>query len=109
MELVLNMIGRATPIKSKDMNDKLLKEMLKKLNLLSYNYKNIVLDTWKNGSIIKKSKTFEEDLESEDEDIKEINQLFIKQTEMFENETSQQSSERPQLKPTKKINKNFDV
>ena len=30
-------------IKSKDMNDKLLKEMLKKLNLLSYNYKKIVL------------------------------------------------------------------
>jgi DNA-directed RNA polymerase subunit RPC12/RpoP len=105
-------------IKSKDMNDKLLQEMLKKLNLLSYNYKKIVLDTWKNGNVIKKAKTFEEDLDSEDEDIKEINELFIKQSEICEEEaTAKQSetltksesselsdvtSERPKLKFTKK-------
>jgi hypothetical protein len=64
-------------IKSKDMNDKLLKEMLKKLNLLSYNYKKIVLDTWKHGNLNKKITTFEEDLETDDEDIKEIKGIFI--------------------------------
>jgi hypothetical protein len=64
-------------IKSKDMNDKLLKEMLKKLNLLSYNYKKIVLDTWKHGNLNKKITTFEEDLDTDDEDIKEIKGIFI--------------------------------
>ena len=97
------------------MNDKLLQEMLKKLNLLSYNYKKIVLDTWKNGNVIKKAKTFEEDLDSEDEDIKEINELFIKQREICEEEAttkhsetltkselSDMTSERPKLKFIKK-------
>ena len=64
-------------IKSKDMNDKLLKEMLKKLNLLSYNYKKIVLDTWTHGNLNKKITTFEEDLDTDDEDIKEIKGIFI--------------------------------
>ncbi len=112
-------------IRSKDMNDKLLKEMLKKLNLLSYNYKKIVLNTWKNGDVIKKPKTFEEDLESEDEDIREINELFIKQSEIseleignefnncsdeedYESDNDDKTSERPQLIFNKK-QKNIEV
>ena len=45
--------------------------MLKKLNLLSYNYQQIVLNTWNNGNITGKKqepKTFEEDLETTDSD-----------------------------------------
>jgi hypothetical protein len=64
-------------IRDKDMNDILLREMLKKLNLLSYNYKEIILNTWNNPDVTVKEKTFEEDLDEEDMDIKEIESLFI--------------------------------
>lgn len=64
-------------IRDKDMNDTLLREMLKKLNLLSYNYKEIILNTWNNPDVTVKEKTFEEDLDEEDMDIKEIESLFI--------------------------------
>jgi hypothetical protein len=64
-------------IRDKDMSDTLLKEMLKKLNLLSYNYKEIVLQTWNQPETTIKEKTFEEDLEDDDTDIKEIESLFI--------------------------------
>jgi len=75
-------------IRDKDMNDILLREMLKKLNcgfaVLSYNYKEIVLATWntckctQNNIVGMKSKTFEDDLMESDDDIKEIENLFIK-------------------------------
>jgi hypothetical protein len=65
-------------IRDRDMNDNLLREMLKKLNLLSYNYKETVLKTWNNPDIIGNEKTFEEDLDADDSDIKDIEDIFIK-------------------------------
>ena len=51
-------------LKNMDMNKRIYKEMLKQLNILSYNDKNIVENTWNNKNI-KGSlpKTFEEDIE----------------------------------------------
>jgi hypothetical protein len=71
-------------IRDRDMNDVLLREMLKKLNLLSYNYKEVVMKTWeKPDTIGMKEKTFEEDLDESDSDleIKEIESIFLKQEE----------------------------
>ena len=88
-------------IRDKDMNDTLLREMLKKLNLLSYNYKEIVLATWntckctQNNVVAMKTKTFEDDLMESDEDIKEIENLFIKAEEFSDN--SDTSSIKPKL------------
>ncbi len=66
-------------IRDRDMNDTLLREMLKKLNLLSYNYKETVLKTWNNPDTSGiKEKTFEEDLNDDDSDIKDIEDIFIK-------------------------------
>jgi hypothetical protein len=66
-------------IRDRDMNDTLLREMLKKLNLLSYNYKETVLKTWNSPDVSGiKEKTFEEDLEDDDSDIKDIEDIFIK-------------------------------
>lgn len=83
-------------IRDQDMNDKLLGEMLKKLNLLSYNYKQIVLDTWKNGNVTGKKtvpKTFEEDLayNSDDDDIKDIDEIFIVPIKKNKNDTESDS------------------
>jgi hypothetical protein len=80
-------------IQNKDMNDVILKEMLNKLNLLSYNYKKIVLDTWSNTDTNIKEETFEDDLNNNDDDIKEIEDLFIKAN----NSESDDSSERISL------------
>jgi hypothetical protein len=67
-------------IRDRDMNDKLLKGLLGKLNLLSYNYKKTVINTWENGNVIgKKIRTFNEDLEcldKEDEGMCEIENVF---------------------------------
>ena len=51
-------------LKNMDMNKRIYKEMLKQLNILSYNDKNIVENTWNNKNI-KGSlpETFEEDIE----------------------------------------------
>lgn len=97
-------------IRDQDMNDKLLGEMLKKLNLLSYNYKKIVLDTWKNGNITGKKqipKTFEEDLacNSEDDDIKDIDDIFI--INSTNNFNSIDNSDSESLTPKLIIDKNF--
>jgi len=97
-------------IKNRTFNDKILKEMLKKLNLLSYNYQQIVLNTWNNGNITGKKqepKTFEEDLETtdSDDDLKEIDEIFISNDEGSESET-----DFPKLEFTKKKKpKNFNV
>jgi transcriptional regulator NrdR family protein len=89
-------ISTLKAIRDRDMNDILLKEMLKKLNLLSYNYRQTILNTWNNCDTIGcKAKTFEEDLEENDsDDIKEIDDLFIK-AEYNNNEES--DSEKPVL------------
>jgi len=73
-------ISTLKEIRDRDMNDILLKEMLKKLNLLSYNYRQTILNTWNNCDTIGCTpKTFEEDLEeSESDDIREIDDIFIK-------------------------------
>ena len=67
-------------IRDRDMNDKLLKGLLGKLNLLSYNYKKTVINTWENGNVVgKKIRTFNEDLEcldKEDEGMCEIENVF---------------------------------
>ena len=73
-------------IRDKNMSDTLLREMLKKLNLLSYNYKEIVLQTWSQpDTTAVKEKTFEEDLEEDDTDIKEIESLFINPSNDMDN------------------------
>ncbi len=103
-------------IKNKDMNDSLLKEMLKKLNLLSYNYKEIVLNTWNNYNTINKNtklKTFEEDLESNDDKkvVDEIESLFIKEGDKIiqvdEKSDVDSESEKILLIPSKKNNKSI--
>ena len=65
------------------MSDSLLKELLKKFNLLSYNYRETILNTWKKYNAVgAKPKTFEEDLEDDDkeytdQELKEFENLFI--------------------------------
>jgi hypothetical protein len=94
------------------MNDTLLREMLKKLNLLSYNYKEIILNTWNNPDVTVKEKTFEEDLDEEDMDIKEIESLFIISNDTEneinytpvepDNNNDSMTSDRPKLMAIKK-------
>lgn len=82
-------------IRDRDMNDTLLREMLKKLNLLSYNYKEIVMKTWNNHDIMEKvPETFEEDLDNDTNniDMKEIEKIFMK-----DDSDTDSDSERPQL------------
>ncbi len=85
-------------IRDRDMNDKLLSEMLKKLNLLSYNYKETVLNTWKNGNITgKKLRTFEDDInnvDSDDDDIKEIDKIFDEKLKQIENNENKNSKKK---------------
>ena len=96
-------ISTLKEIRDCDMNDILLKEMLKKLNLLSYNYRQTILNTWNNCDIVGcTTKTFEEDLEeSESDDIREIDDIFIK-AEYNDNEMSDSESEKPVLQLKKK-------
>jgi hypothetical protein len=88
-------------IRDKDMNDILLKEMLKKLNLLSYNYRQTIMNTWNNSNITNNlPKTFEEDLEQNDDinDAEEFKNIFI----THEEEEDDSDSEKHQLVFTKK-------
>ena len=96
-------ISTLKAIRDRDMNDILLKEMLKKLNLLSYNYRQTILNTWNNCDTIGcKAKTFEEDLEESDsDDIKEIDDLFIK-ADYDDNEDSESDKPVLELKNKKK-------
>lgn len=106
-------------IRDKDMNTTILREMLKKLNLLSYNYKETVLKTWDRNDIIgMKEKTFEEDLMESDEDIKDIENIFIKVENSFEeydgsedlvSSDTDSPSERPQLVIKKKSKNEIEV
>lgn len=106
-------------IRDKDMNTTILREMLKKLNLLSYNYKETVLKTWDRNDIIgMKEKTFEEDLMESDEDIKDIENIFIKVENSFEeydgsedlvSSDTESPSERPQLVIKKKSKNEIEV
>ena len=60
---------RLNELKKMDMNKKIFKEMLKQMNIISYNDREIVENTWGNSNlkgII--PKTFEEDLNSESDD-----------------------------------------
>jgi hypothetical protein len=90
-------------IRDRDMNDILLREMLKKLNLLSYNYKEVIMKTWeKPDTIGMKEKTFEEDLDDNgsEMEIKEIESIFMKQDDDDESD-----DEKPKLEIKKKNNK----
>lgn len=90
-------------IRDSNMTDTLLREMLKKLNLLSYNYKEIVLKTWNSPDVSGvKEKTFEEDLDDDDSDIKDIEDIFIKDD--YDSDCSN-DSDMPKLliKPKKNI------
>lgn len=102
-------ISTLKEIRDRDMNDILLKEMLKKLNLLSYNYRQIILNTWNNCDTIGCiPKTFEEDLEeSESDDIRDIDDIFIK-AEYNNNMSSDSESEKPVLE-LKNKNKELNV
>jgi hypothetical protein len=66
-------------LKNMDMSKRTLKEMIKRLNILSYNDHDIVEATWcKKDNVkgkIQKPKTFEEDLEFDE---KEITNIFMK-------------------------------
>lgn len=90
-------------IRDRDMNDVLLREMLKKLNLLSYNYKETVMKTWNNTNTIgHKEKTFEDDLNDDDSDIKDIEDIFIKAE--YNDSDNESDTDKPILKlKTKKI------
>jgi hypothetical protein len=88
-------------IRDRDMNDNLLREMLKKLNLLSYNYKETVMKTWNSPEVIGKEKTFEEDLDNDDSDIKDIEDIFLK-TDYEENNSESEDSVRPTITVNKK-------
>jgi len=56
-------------LKNMDMNKRIYKEMLKQLNILSYNDKNIVENTWNNKNIKGMiPETFEEDIDNSDSD-----------------------------------------
>ena len=81
-------------LKSMDMNKKIYKEMLKQLNILSYNDRDVVEDTWNNKNIKGKvPRTFEEDLEMSTTE------------ELYDNESDDSDSEeRPQLIGTKPKN-----
>jgi len=75
-------------LKNMDMSKRILKEMIRRLNILSYNEHDVVESTWdmkdnKGNSIVKgikyKPKSFEEDLEhsSEEYDESKIKDTFI--------------------------------
>lgn len=70
-EQIEDTLKRLGELKDTDMNTKIYKEMIKKLNMLSYNDREIVQETWKNKKVKSKvPKTFEEDLEmNSDEDL----------------------------------------
>jgi hypothetical protein len=111
-------------LKSMDMSKRILKEMIRRLNILSYNDHDIVENTWdmkdNNGnSIIKgikyKPKSFEEDLEhnSEEYDESKIKDTFIYSKEPvnsfeaagseYDTSDSESSSEIPTLVIRKKV------
>lgn len=70
-EQIEDTLKRLGELKDTDMNTKIYKEMIKKLNMLSYNDREIVQETWKNKKVKSKvPKTFDEDLEmNSDEDL----------------------------------------
>ena len=99
-------ISTLKEIRDRDMNDILLKEMLKKLNcgfaVLSYNYRQTILNTWNNCDIIGcKGNTFEEDLEeNESDNIKEIDDIFYN-----DNMSSDSEFDKPVLEFKKNMTK----
>jgi hypothetical protein len=70
-EQIEDTLKRLTELQHVDMNTKIYKEMIKKLNMLSYNDREIIQETWKNKKVKSKvPRTFEEDLEmNSDNDI----------------------------------------
>jgi hypothetical protein len=60
------------------MSKRILKEMIKKLNILSYNDKDVIQNTWTRQIQKKVKRTFQEDLEIDsDEEEEDITDLFI--------------------------------
>ena len=79
------------------MNKKIFKEMLKQMNIISYNDREIVENTWENSNIKGKvPKTFEEDLDSDNI----IFDTFIPQTNQC---SGSDSYVRPKLVTIKNI------
>ena len=71
-------LERLNELKSMTMSKRILKEMIKKLNILSYNDKDVIQNTWTRRNIQKKVKrTFEEDLEIDSDEEEDITDLFI--------------------------------
>jgi len=76
-------LKRLNELKSMDMNKKIFKEMLKQLNILSYNDREVVETTWENKNVKGKvPATFEEDLEmdSEEYDDNKTKEIFMEAT-----------------------------
>lgn len=99
-------------IKNMDMNERLFREILRKLDLLSYNKRKLVKNTWNNFNIKNNvPKTFEEDLELGFDNDPSYNILdtFIPQNNHdseAESETDSDDSDSyvlPKLVPTKRI------
>ena len=71
-------LERLNELKNMTMSKRILKEMIKKLNILSYNDKDVIQNTWTRRQIQKKVKrTFEEDLEIDSDEEEDITDLFI--------------------------------
>ena len=62
-EEIESIIERLCELQTMNMNHRIYKEMIKKLNMLSYNERDIIQDTWKSKKSKYVPKTLEEDLE----------------------------------------------
>ena len=93
-------LKRLNELKSMDMNKKIFKEMLKQLNILSYNDREVVETTWENKNIKGKvPATFEEDLEmdSEEYDDNKTKEIFM-ETNNSDHDSDSDSDTLPRLK-----------
>jgi hypothetical protein len=105
---------RLNELKKMDMNKKIFKEMLKQMNIISYNDREVVESTWEGGNIKGKiPKTFEEDLDLDSDHIDDssynILDTFIpinnhySDSDSNNDDSDSDSSVLPKLVPTKRI------
>jgi hypothetical protein len=72
-------LRRLNELKSMDMNTKIFKEILKQLNILSYNDREVVENTWGNENIQGQvPETFEEDLEMDSDSDSDSSDIQLK-------------------------------
>jgi len=111
-------LQRLNELKNMTMSRRILKEMIKKLNILSYNEHDTIESTWNKNNIEgKKPRTFEEDLEidSEEYDEKKLEKMFINTKEIknsfqeapsdcssLDSDSDDETTQRPKLLPRKK-------